>query len=172
MNRWLWRTALATVAVAILVHFLTLFAIPILIMDTAMTKYPHNVLMKGGRTTADNRMVVKPSPDLVYSILLYDVSQQPIRFKAQVPTDTYWSIAFYAGNTDNFFTLNDKQIKSNPVEILLVKQGAAVPENETAQVVVSPGDRGIMLVRHLLVSDDQYDDVVKIQGQSSIEMGY
>ncbi|MGA2157750.1 MAG: DUF1254 domain-containing protein [Dehalococcoidia bacterium] len=172
MNRWLWWTALATVAVAILVHFLTLYAIPYLIMDGAMTKYPQNVLMKSGRTTADNRMVVRPCPDLVYSILLYDVSQQPIRFKAQVPTDTYWSVAFYAANTDNFFTLNDRQIKSSTVEILLVKKGAPIPENETAQIVVSPGDRGIMLVRHLLVSDDQYDQVVKIQGQSSIDIGY
>ncbi|MGD0354078.1 MAG: DUF1254 domain-containing protein [Dehalococcoidia bacterium] len=172
MNRWLWWTALATVAVAVIVHFITLFAIPIVIMNSAMTKYPQNVLMKGGRTTADNRMVVRPSPDLVYSILLYDVSQQPIRFKAQIPADTYWSVAFYAANTDNFFVLNDQQVQSNPVEILLVKQGAAIPENEKAQVVVSPSDRGIMLVRHLLVSDDQYDQVVKIQGQSSIEMGY
>jgi uncharacterized membrane protein len=141
-------------------------------MNTAMTKYPQNVLMKGGRTTADNRMVVKPSPDLVYSILLYDVSQQPIRFTAQVPTDTYWSVAFYAANTDNFFVLNDQQAESNPVDILLIKKGAAIPENERALVVTSPSDRGIMLVRHLLVSDDQYDQVVKIQGQSSIEIGY
>jgi uncharacterized membrane protein len=172
MNRWLWWSALATVAVAVIVHFLTIFAIPILIMDTAMSKYPTNVLMKGGRTTAENRMVVRPSPDLVYSILLYDVSQQPIRFKAQVPGDTYWSVAFYAANTDNFFVLNDQHVESNPLEILLVKQGAAIPENERAQVVVSPSDRGIMLVRHLLVSDDKYDGVVKIQGQSSIQMGY
>ena len=172
MNRWLWRTALATVAVAVIVHFITIFAIPVVIMNTAMSKYPINVLMKGGRTTADNRMVVRPCPDLVYSILLYDVSQQPIHFEAQVPTDVYWSVAFYTANTDNYFVLNDQQVKSNPVEILLVKKGAPIPENEKAQVVVSPSDRGIMLVRHLLVSDDQYDQVVKIQGQSSIEMGY
>lgn len=172
MNRWLWWTALATVAVAVAVHIITLFAIPVVIMNTAMTKYPINTLMKGGRTTAENRMIVKPCPDLVYSILLYDLSQQPIRFRAQIPTDTYWSVAFYAANTDNFFVLNDQQAESNPVDILLIKKGAAIPENERALVVTSPSDRGIMLVRHLLVSDDQYDQVVKIQSQSSIEIGY
>jgi len=172
MSRWLLWTILGTIAVAVALHFVTLYAIPVTIMNTAMDRYPNNVLMKGGRTTSDNRMVVKPSPDLVYSILLYDVSRQPIRFKALVPTDAYWSVAFYADNTDNYYVINDQQVQSNPVNILLLKKGSPVPEGETSIIVNSPSNRGIMLVRYLLTADGKYDDVVKIQAQSSIQIGY
>ena len=39
-----------------------------------------------------------------------------------------------------------------------------------AQVVVAPDDRGILLVRHVLVSDDKYEDLVNIQRQASIKI--
>ncbi len=171
MKKWLLWTALGTLVVAIAAHIITLVAVPIIIMNGAMAKYPTNQLMKGTKTTAQSRNVVRPSPDLVYSIVCYDVSKEPIRFTAKVPTDTYWSVSMFQANTDNFFVVNDRQVKSNPVEILLGKQGRQYPNAGAAQVVLSPTDRGILLVRHLLVSDDKFQDLVNIQKQSSLKVG-
>lgn len=171
MKKWLLWTALGTLAVAIIVHIIAVVAIPIVIMNGAMAKYPINQLMKGTKTTAQSRNVVRPSPDLVYSIVCYNVSQDPIRFTAQVPTDTYWSVSMFQENTDNYFVMNDRQVKSNPVEILLVKHGMKYTDPGKAQVVVSPTSRGILLVRHLLTGDDKFQELLNIQKQSSIKVG-
>jgi uncharacterized membrane protein len=88
-----------------------------------------------------------------------------------VPTDTYWSVSCFQQNTDNFFVVNDRQVKSNPAEILLVRQGMQVPDAGNAQVVVSPTNRGVLLVRHLLLSDDKLPELVNIQKQSLIKVG-
>jgi uncharacterized membrane protein len=171
MKKWILWTALGTIAVAVIIHFITLTAVPVIIMNAAMAKYQVNKLMMGTKTTAENRLVVRPCPDLVYSIVAYNVSKEPLLFTAQVPVDTYWSVSLYAQDTDNYFVINDRQIKSNPYSLLLVRQGMKYENPTNAQVVLSPNDRGILLVRHVLVSDDKFDDLVKIQKQASIKIG-
>jgi uncharacterized membrane protein len=171
MKKWLLWTALGTLVVAIAVHIITLTMVPIYIMKNTMSKYPTNQLMKGQKTDAQSRGVVRPSPDLVYSIVSYDVSKEPIRFTAKVPTDTYWSVSMFEENSDNYFVVNDRQVKSNPLEILLVKQGMKYTDAGNAQVVVSPTDRGILLARHLLQSDNKYQELRSIQKQSSLKIG-
>jgi uncharacterized membrane protein len=171
MKKWLLWTALGTLFMAIIMHIVTLVAVPVIIMNAAMNKYPTNQLMKGSKTNSDSRSVVRPSPDLVYSIVCYDVSKEPIRLTAKVPTDMYWSLSCFQQNTDNFFVVNDRQVKANPLEIVLVKQGRQVQDAGTAQVVFSPTDRGILLIRQLLASDDKFQDLVDIQKQSSLKVG-
>jgi uncharacterized membrane protein len=171
MKKWLLFTALGTLAVAIIIHIITLLMVPVLIMDRTMAKYPVNQLMKGQKTDAQSRSVVRPSPDLVYSIVCYDVSKEPIRLTARVPTDTYWSVSMFEENTDNFFVMNDRQAKSNPAEIVLVKEGAKVTDAGNAQIVASPTNKGILLVRHLLQSDDKYPELLSIQKDSSLKVG-
>ena len=171
MKKWLLWTSLGTLVVAILVHIITVIAVPRIIMNVVFARNPANQLLKGSKVTAQSRAVVKPSPDLVSSRVSYDVSKGPIRLTAKVPTDTYWSVSCFQDNTDNFFVVNDRQVKSNPVEIILVRQGMQVPEAGNAHIVVSPTNRGILLVRHLLVSDDKYQELLNIQKQSSLKVG-
>lgn len=168
MKKLILWTSLATLLIAIMAHFITLIIIPYQIMNTTMAKFPVNVLLKGTRTTAESRTVVMPCPDLVYSIVTYDVSKYPLRFTAQVP-DNYWSISLYDTNTDNYFVMNDKQVKSNPVELLLVGDNWTSSDAGIAQVVKARSNKGIMLLRYLLVSDARLDDLYKVQKQSSLK---
>jgi uncharacterized membrane protein len=171
MKKWLLWTGLGTLVVAIVMHVLTLAAVPVVIMNGAMAKYPANQLMKGSKTNAQSRLVVRPSPDLVYSIVSYDVSKESIHLTAKVPTDTYWSLSCFQQNTDNYFVVNDRQVKSNPAEFLLIKKGMQVSDAGNVQVIISPTDRGVLLIRHLLTSDDKYQELVDIQKQSSLKVG-
>jgi uncharacterized membrane protein len=171
MKKWIIWTVLGTLVVAVIMHLITITAVPIMIMDTTMAKYATNVLLRGQKTNAQSRGVVRPSPDLVYSIVSYDVSKEPIRLSAKVPTDFYWSLSCFQQNSDNFFVVNDRQAKSNPVEIVLAKQGTQVTDAGNAQVVFSPTDRGILLMRYLLTGDDKYQDLVTVQKQASLTTG-
>jgi uncharacterized membrane protein len=170
MKKWILWTALGTLAAAVIVHMATLNVIPKVIMNVAMSKFSVNELQKGTKTTAEVRQVVRPCPDLVYSIVCYNVSNGPLLLTAPVPADTYWSVSLYDQDSDNYFVINDRQVKSNPYSLLLVRQGTKYENPTNAQVVFSPNNRGILLVRYLLVSDDKFDDLVKVQNQASIQM--
>jgi len=167
MKTW-FRWVILTVALAIIFHFLTVILFPRVIMALAFQRILNrsdseiNTLVHSPRVTVNSRHVVKPSPDLLYSICVYDVSEKPLRITATVP-DTYWSISFYQTNTDNFYVLNDRQAKSNPVNIVLVGPGMAAPRAENAQVVVAPTNKGVFLLRSLIENEDKLGDLINTQ---------
>jgi len=140
MRRRLFRI-LATLALAAVFHVFTVMALPTLTMVDLDRKGKDmgrisNVLYHESRVTADSRVVVRPSPDFLYSVCAYDVSKAPLRIRASVP-DTYWSLSFYASNTDNFFVISDREVKANPVDVLLVGPGGSHENPGNAQVVTS-----------------------------------
>ena len=106
------------------------------------------------RVTSDSRQVVRPSPDLLYSICTFDVTRYPLKITTGAPTDTYWSVSFFAENTDNFHVLNDGQAQGKSATILLIGQGQKIPpQAETVTVVSAPTTTGLVLFR-TLISDD------------------
>lgn len=170
MRRWLFRI-LATLALAAVFHVLTVRAVPTLTMIDLGRKGKDmgrivNVLYHQPRVTADSRVVVRPSPDLLYSVCAYDVSKAPLRISASVP-DTYWSLSFFASNTDNFFVTNDREVKTNPVDILLVGPGTSYKNPGNLQVVASPSTRGVALIRILITDEDTIEELTQIQRQAS-----
>ena len=171
MKTWL-RWIVLTFALAVIFHFLTVTLLPRVIMALAMQRILNrsgsevNTLVHSPRVTVDSRQVVKPSPDLLYSICVFNVAEKPLRITAPVP-DTYWSISFYQTNTDNFFVLNDRQAQSNPVDIVLVGPKKALPQVENAQVVVAPANKGVFLLRSLIENENKLGDLIKIQKLST-----
>jgi len=170
MKKWL-LMILATLALAAVFHVLTVMTFPKAIMVALDWRSKDmgrslNVLYHEPRMTADSRAVVRPSPDLLYSVCAYDVSKEPLRITAPVP-DSYWSLSFFASNTDNFFVINDREVKSNPVEILLVGPGMAYKSPGNTQVVTSPSTRGVALIRILITDEDRIEELTKIQRQAS-----
>ena len=167
MKTWI-RWIVATLVLAVVFHLATVMAIPHLVMKVAYKGILKragsqvNTLLHSSRVTVDSRNVVKPSPDLLYSIGVYDVSEKPLRITAPVP-DTYWSLSFYQTNTDNFYVLNDRQAKTNPVEIVLVGPDMATPDVDHAEVVVAPTNKGIFLLRTLIMDEDSLESLIKIQ---------
>ena len=162
----------ATLALAVVIHILFVAAVPHLVMFMASQRILKksgsgiNRLLLAPRVTVNSRDVVKPSPDLLYSLCVYDVSARPLRITAPVP-DTYWSISFYQTNTDNFFVLNDRQVETDPVKIVLVGPDMPVPDIADAEVVVAPSNKGVFLLRSLIMDEDKLDDLIRIQRTAS-----
>jgi uncharacterized membrane protein len=144
-------------ALSAVVHWAAVAHAPELIMSrvsSVMARKGANVIVHGERATAASRTIVKPSPDLLYSTCVYDVSRRPMKIVTAAPTDTYWSVALYAANTDNFFVLNDAAAKGQPATIIIVGKGQAVPpQSEGAYVVDAPTPRGVVLFRTLIDDD-------------------
>ena len=93
MNARGWLPYIAGALVtAVAVHLGTLYYLPHLVMDKAMTQMGAvNAIHHGLRATASKRGVVRPSPDLLYSVCPYDLSGgAPLHVTAPVPPGTYW----------------------------------------------------------------------------------
>jgi uncharacterized membrane protein len=154
---WFYRV-LTLITTAILVHLLAVWAVPRLIMQVLMhgpiaqTMNMQNLAAFPPPVTAAARTVVMPSPDLLYSVCVYDVTTGPVRVSANPNLVSYWSIALYAANSDNFFVINDRKADGKPVDLWLVSEGGtsnARPIPAGSRVVVSPSKTGFLLMRVL-----------------------
>ena len=59
--------------------------------------------------------------------------------------------------------LNDRQAKTNPVEVVLVGPKMEVPMGTNAEVVVAPTTKGIFLLRTLIMDEDKLDELIETQ---------
>src|SRR3546814_21020899 len=81
------------------------------------------------------RLVVRPSPDLVYSICIVDVTKGSVHI--QVPlTAPYTSVALYTTATDNYFVRNDRDTGGNPLDLIVLAPGASKPAAMPAGVEI------------------------------------
>lgn len=154
---------LTMLAVAAVTHVLVILRFPHMVMRVVrrVAKYPVNELFHMPPTNSESRSVVRPSPDLLYSACLYDVSERPLRIHAILP-GSYWSISFFANNTDNFFVMNDAQIGGREAEFVLVGKGRAMPAGP-GTVVEAQSDRGVVLIRMLVERPEAIEDLISVQ---------
>ena len=85
---WFYR-GLTLLATAILVHLLVVWATPRLIMNRLMSGPAAQAMNMRNQAAfppavdATARRVVMPSPDLLYSVCVFDVSAGPVRVRAE-----------------------------------------------------------------------------------------
>ena len=129
-----------------------------------------NVALPSGLPDHNSRSIVRPSPDLLYTICLFDVSRGPVILTAPVQ-DSYVSLSGFAANTDNFFAINDSQVapdadgrkRFNVVLLGGVEGSASIPQDAT--VIHAPTDQGIVLFRSLVSDDEKLDELYRIQAR-------
>lgn len=162
---WLRKYMLAALAIAIVVHLGIVFATPRVLMNIAMERIAHGRFNQwgfGDRVTPASRTIVRPSPDFAYSACPYDLSQGPVMLHV-APWDQYWSLSIYADNSDNFYTLNDRETQGVG-DVALIKRGARPPETQ-AHIVESPSERGIALIRRLAPTAEAYAAAAHASGE-------
>jgi uncharacterized membrane protein len=118
----------AAIVVALFVHAATVFMLPHFIMAQTMRKIVrdgvYNVVRHVARADEHSRVVVRPSPDLLYSICPFDLSKGDLRVQAQVPPGTYWSVSVFDADTNNIFVENDRQARSGTVDFGIFAKSA------------------------------------------------
>jgi uncharacterized membrane protein len=160
--------------VAVGVHLVTVAAVPSLIMSRVMAAIGgegSGRILFSDRPDETARRVVRPSPDLLYSICVYDVSKNPLRITTGAPTGTYWSVSFFADNTDNFFVFNDTKAQGKSGTILLIGRGQQLPAQEGAAMVVSaPSPRGLVLFRTLISDEARLPEIDRQRREARCEV--
>lgn len=133
-----------------------------------------NVPVYNDRITEADRLVPLPNPDFLYTIVSYDLRSGPLRITGPLPKPprvspaTYWSLAFYGLDTVNFFVTSDREIPEETYDLVLVPpgfpEGARAPlKGAHTRVVEATSDRGVILSRSLLMSDEMYPSLREVQ---------
>lgn len=152
----------STLAVAALVHVGSLYALPYLVMHRAWSLMgDRNTMHHGARADANSRMIVRPSPDLLYSTCPYDLSKGPLEVRATIPHDTYWSVSAFDDDTNNWYVLDDRQTEHSKLDLVVQSpdHDKEVAATEHRLVVTSPTRRGLILIRTLINDDDRLDAI-------------
>ncbi|MGK2740247.1 DUF1254 domain-containing protein [Tepidicaulis sp. LMO-SS28] len=127
-----------------------------------------NTMLHPPRPDASSRGVVRPSPDLLYSVCAFDLTQGAVKISAPVP-GSYWSISLYASNTDNFFTVNDRQTRGESAAVILQTEEQTPPAPNGIPVVISPTPKGLALIRALIPSEEALPEVEAAVKQAKCE---
>ncbi|MBB4632696.1 DUF1254 domain-containing protein [Sphingosinicella soli] len=145
--RWLGPLALAAL-VAMSTYVAALWAAPPVIMAKAMDRLGAggiNTMQHQGLPGAQSRQIVRPSPDLAYSLCVFDLAKGQVAIDAFVPPRRYWSLSVFDANTDNILSVNDRAVQGGRHALVLSKDGAGGS-------LAVPGGKGIALIRILVTS--------------------
>jgi uncharacterized membrane protein len=171
-----WQRWLALgLAVAVLTHLLTVWALPRLIMREAMSRIAQETAAQPAPQAATGvylppptdhtqRRIVMPSPDLLYATCTLDLSKGPVRITAEVAHPRYWSVALYGANSDNFFVVNDRStaVRSATgtlLDLRILPSGTdrATTAADGESTMVEAPSRKVLLLMRLLLTDDPAD---------------
>jgi uncharacterized membrane protein len=102
------------------------------------------------------RTVVRPSPDIIYSGCMYDVSNGAVAITLPALEDeSYVSVSFFDARTNNFAAFNNRDFGGAAAEILL--HGPAPDHTHTDPgyadydvSVLAPTSTGLVLLRRVL----------------------
>ena len=128
--------------------------------DTGFNKMRYNAL-----ATPENQPVVRPSPDLAYAACAYDLTDGPVEVTMTPVPGRYSSLSVFDARTDVVFVRNDQQAKEKPFQIVIARDGQAVPAGK--EIVRVDYDRGIALIRLLLNTPSEIKSLEPLRRQSS-----
>lgn len=161
----------ATFLLAAVVHVASIWSYPRIVMSVVMKKIggdnPANAFTHMALPTDKTRLVVRPSPDLVYSICIVDLTKGPVHI--QVPlTAPYTSVALYTTATDNYFVRNDRDTGGKPLDVIVLAPGASKPAAlpAGAEIVEAPTAKSLVLVRRAAESAAAYATIDPIRKKS------
>lgn len=158
MRRWFGPLAVLLVCAAG-GHSLTLWLGPAVIMDRAMEALAQrgvalHAFTTPQRITPQTQSVVRSSPDLFYALCRYDLHDPGMTLAVRIAAwPDYQSLSFFDARTDNFATI---RAVSKTAAVRLLPPGSA-PEQGA---IVSPTAKGVILIRRLAPSGEQFDAAV------------
>ncbi|MEO1659593.1 MAG: DUF1254 domain-containing protein [Pseudomonadota bacterium] len=103
----------------------------------------------------------RANPDSIISSMAYDLSDGPVRVAGET-WPRYWSLSLYQQNSDNFFVVNDQQLKGPDFDFVLAYEGQDVSGLQGTPII-SPTEKGIMLIRRFAADEADMPGIIANQ---------
>jgi len=167
MRRWI-SPVIVFVCTTALAYQGTLLATPFALMRAAAAKTgkgrPVNQFAFAPMTTAENQTIVRPSPDLSYSLCVFDASKGPVLVRVEPIPGHYWSVSIFDARTDVAAVRSDRDTGGKPAMLALVKKWQAAPAGYEA--VPLAYDKGVALIRILLADKTEFAAIDALRRKS------
>jgi uncharacterized membrane protein len=153
-------------------YYLTILATPysVLTFLKLKNKSEFNQPVYADIITDKDRQVVLPNPDFLYIVSGYNLRKGPIKISGRMPDSSYYSVAFYEMNTQNFYIKNDRETPSKNYELILATPEQRKSLKETnLEIIEAPTYAGAILVRILVTDNSQIPYLKEIQHSFKIE---
>ncbi|MHA1545105.1 MAG: DUF1254 domain-containing protein [Alphaproteobacteria bacterium] len=145
-----WAIALLLAGV---VHITAILVIPTLAPRSGFSRYEASLQANRAIVVAPARPGKMPfpfaSPDVLYVLCRFDVSENPVRFSAPGHF-VYWSVAVYEPDGGNYVNLNAIQAGAQDVEVVVLGQGQERDEGDDATIANATHPRGLIILRMFL----------------------
>ncbi|MGB3471304.1 MAG: DUF1254 domain-containing protein [Erythrobacter sp.] len=169
MKRWIGPLA-ALVVTALAAHWATLAYAPGVIMDRALLALKDRGIAQHAfttpqRITPQTQAVVRSSPDLFYSLCLYDLESFSFLVVEMSKWRNYQSLSFFDANTNNFATIRG----SDAQELVML-----VGPGETRGIITtieSPTKRGVILIRRLAPDEESFASAKEVARNDQCALG-
>jgi|GEM_PF-1294980 len=123
----------------------------------------YNVFLHLPRADARWDTFVSPSPDLMYSVLVFNTGEHPIVVEFP-PHPGYWVNQMVADNTDSFAYIGNRTECDRGVTILLYSDATPAFEDPGRfKMFQSPSVTGTFLLRYLVKSDDDVRSIERLR---------
>ncbi|MEO1044600.1 MAG: DUF1254 domain-containing protein [Pseudomonadota bacterium] len=116
---------------------------------------------------ATARDIVRPSPDLIYSVCPFDLHKAPLRIHAEPVPDHYWSLTIFDDETNAVYVRSDRDTGGEPIDIIVGRFDQL--GNRNGEKVQMPGNKGIALIRVLMKDRGEFDQIDPIRQKSLCE---
>jgi uncharacterized membrane protein len=115
---------------------------------------PANTMIQLPASAPGRQVMPLMAPDVRYAVCRYDLSNGPVRLKAQIANEL-WLIAFYTPLGENFYAVVAADLKKPEVDVIIATADQTVAEVgvdspeafDNVVVVSSPVSEGIALIR-------------------------
>lgn len=156
--RTVFRWTVFTVLASALLHVLTVAILPWVVMsrvyDTTGETWGYNRVTHVRQIDAETRFVPRPDPSMAYSVCPFDLADGPVRL-AHGALSGLVSVTAYGAANQNFLTRAGDGL---PAETLVIATEAQA-EDLPGPAVTSPGEKGVVLIRWLVRSPDDWRTV-------------
>ena len=154
------------IALGIVTHTAIVHYAPSFIMDRAMAMLgkrgtPLHGFNLAPQMRPETQSVVRPSPDLAYSACRFDFRQAPHGLRVTMAAyEGYSSLSFFDADTNNFLTVRGE---GQQREVTLL------PPSASDQTKAAPSTKGVILIRRLAPTDEDYAKVVEVSAGDRCE---
>lgn len=145
-------------------HSIALTNFPGYVMSQVFERFearglPEHKFILSEQITPQTQSIVRPAPDLAYSICRFDVSDGPVRISG-AKWDGYASLSLFDADTNNVFVSSLDTASAEPASVIVAEAGQAALLSGTATPIVElEKTRGLALIRRLAPTTELYAEV-------------
>jgi uncharacterized membrane protein len=117
--------------------------------------------------SADANPSVRMCPDVLYSLLGYDLNENPLRLSVPVSRDAFWSLSLIGDDAEEFYGVDDRLVEGDSLDLIILDPGQSSPIPEDVRAVASPGTFGLAIARIVVPAPDALEALDQLRRRAT-----